>query len=433
MEKPNILLIVVDCLRGDRAYGESGGARIPTLQALTEGGTAFTKAVSSAANTSPAFASLLSSLFGFRHGVRSLRGYKMKEGFPTLPEVLGSAGYHSRAELTGPLRRSLRLDRGFDDCRYRSRSRTIFSSYLRRFTKGIEREMKEPWFLMLHLWALHRPRKIRHGWNDVRYGETIYDRSLSSIDEQIGILLESVRKDRTLVVLTGDHGERYNDRDNHRDNHRVASPLRFLEHRMDRLHHRRKRRREKKIEAQGREVPLDHLHGFHVYEDVTRVPIIFSGPGVPAGTTVSDLVRHVDIGPTLLELAGVEPPQDFGRDGRSLVPLMRGEALPPAPAYMEATGVNLRSPTRWIASVRTDRLKYCKGLLDPDIPEELYDLEADPEEQNNLAPDDPRMPEMRRLLEDVAGDLATNEIAVSLSDREMEELDATLKALGYLD
>ena len=90
-----------------------------------------------------------------------------------------------------------------------------------------------------------------------------------------------------------------------------------------------------------------------------------------------------------------------------------------APAYVEATGQNLRSPTRWIASVRTEKLKYCRGLLDEEMPEELYDLCADPEERENLAPDDPRTGEMRKIFAEMAGDAAREQIDTSLSAEEI--------------
>ena len=54
MDRPYLLLLVVDCLRADRTYGEAGGARIPTLGSVVARGTAFTRAFSSAANTTPA-------------------------------------------------------------------------------------------------------------------------------------------------------------------------------------------------------------------------------------------------------------------------------------------------------------------------------------------------------------------------------------------
>lgn len=433
-KKPNLVLLVVDCLRADRTHGLAGGCRLPAMDALRARGATFTQAVSSATNTTPSFASLLSSLFGFHHGVRSLRGYRMGDGFGTLPEVLSDAGYRTVAEVSGPLRAENRLDRGFHEYVYREKGMSLYSTFLSHICGRVRRELPEPWFLMLHLWSLHRPRKIRLGWNRPEYGETIYDRSLSSLDPKIGRFLDAL-PENTIVVLTGDHGERMNEGDLDPENHRTASPLPFLENFFETRHHNAKRRRQRHAKREGEEIgPLGGAcHGFHVYEDLIRVPLVFAGPGVPAGLEVGDLVRHVDIGPTLLELAGVPAPEGFGGDGRSLAPFLRGEKMPAATAYVEATGQNLKSPTRWIASVRTETMKYCRGLLDEDMPEEMYDLEADPEERTNLAPDDPRISEMRRLFQEVAGDAARAQIDTSLTEEEIEDLDDTLRALGYIE
>ena len=241
--------------------------------------------------------------------------------------------------------------------------------------------------------------------------------------------------ENTIMAYTGDHGERMNDGDNDPENHRIASRFPALENFFENLHHKSKRKRQRHAKREGEEIgPLGGAcHGFHVYEDLCRVPMIFTGPGVPENTEIDSLVRHVDIGPTLLDLAGVDAPEGFGSDGRSLVPLMKGETVEAAPAYLEATGQNLKSPTRWVACIRTEELKYMRGLLDENLPEELYDIVKDPEETTNLAPDDPRIEGMRKLFTEMAGDAAVEGIDTSLSKDEMDKLDDTLRALGYID
>ncbi|MEN8148965.1 MAG: sulfatase-like hydrolase/transferase [Planctomycetota bacterium] len=432
--RPNLVLLVVDCLRADRAYGVAGNCRNATTNGLRERGHTFTTAVSSAANTTPSFASLLSSLFGFHHGVRSLRGYKMKDTFPTLPEVLRDAGYHTVAEVSGPLIPENRLNRGFDDYVFRGNGMGLFSTFLGQLKRRVRDDDPKPFFLLLHLWSLHRPRKIRPGWDRPGYGDTRYDRSWSSLDERIGKLLPHL-PENTVLALTGDHGERFNDGDDEPENFRIASRFPFLENRAEMRHERAKRRRQRHARKRGEDTgPLGGAcHGFHVYEDLVRVPLIFAGPGVPAGGATPDLVRHVDIGPTLLDLAGVPIPDDFGADGRSLVPFLRGEAMGNVPAYIEATGENLETPTRWVASVRTEEMKYCRGLLNEDMPEEMYDLTVDPAEERNLAPDDPRVALMRTLFDEFVPDLAATDVETTLTKKEIEDLDDTLRALGYIE
>ena len=433
-ERPNIVVLVVDCLRADRANDVAGNCLNSSTDVLRAKGHLFETAVSSASNTTPSFASLLTSLFGFHHGVRSLRGYKLSDNIQTLPGVLSEAGYHTLAEVTGPLLPANRLDRGFDEYVYRAYGKSLHSSFHRQMKRRLDSMPRKPFFLLLHLWSLHRPRKIRHGWDRPEYGDTCYDRSWSSLDERILDLLSHL-PENTILAFTGDHGERYNDGDDHPENFRIASRFPALENLFDTIHHKAKRRRHRHAKRRGEAVGPQGgpCHGFHVYDDLVRVPLILSGPAVPAGGSTPDLVRHVDLGPTLLELAGVDRPEGFGVDGRSLVPFLRGEEMEKVPAYCEATGANLKSPTRWVASVRSEEMKYCRGLLNEDMPEELYDLVADPGEASNLAPDDPRIDGMRTLFDDFVPDLATSDIEMTLTDKEIADLDNTLRALGYIE
>jgi arylsulfatase A-like enzyme len=431
--RPNVLLFVVDCLRGDRAYGDEGDAIVPVIDSLKERGFTFETSVSSASNTTPSFSSLLTSIYGFRHGVRSLRGYRLKDEIPTLGEAFQAAGYKTYAEVSGPLRKENGLNRGFDEYVYREKGMSFFSSFLKKAIRRVSSEMGTPWFLLLHLWELHRPRKIRRGWNRPEYGETYYDRSLSSIDERMGVFLEQV-PENTIIVFTGDHGERMNEGDEHPENWRYAARIPALENFTEVRHHNAKRKKQRRAKRAGKEVgPLGGAcHGFHVYEDLVRVPLIFAGPGIPKGSA-NGLVRHIDVGRTLLEMLDIPEPEGFGVDARSLVPAFKGEELKPEPAYFEATGANLKSPTRWIAGVRTETLKYTRGLMDDDMPEEFYDLEADPTEQENLAGRDDRMEDMKRLFDAMVGDKLRDNIEVTLSEEEIEDLDETLRSLGYLE
>ncbi|MDQ5979014.1 MAG: hypothetical protein QG602_1988, partial [Verrucomicrobiota bacterium] len=119
------------------------------------------------------------------------------------------------------------------------------------------------------------------------------------------------------------------------------------------------------------------------YEPSIRVPMLMRCPSlIKGGSTVKEVVANIDIAPTVMELMGLKPPAHF--DGRSLVPLLRGEdpAWREYFLYVYYWERNFpQSPT--VFALRGDRYKYITyyGLWDAD---EFYDLQEDPDELHNL-------------------------------------------------
>lgn len=121
------------------------------------------------------------------------------------------------------------------------------------------------------------------------------------------------------------------------------------------------------------------------YEASMRVPLIASGGGLPRGTTVEHVVANIDIAPTVLEAAGLRPPEDM--DGRSFLPLMRGEQIPWRDTLLYEYFWERNFPhTPTMHALRGARYKFIRyhGLWDTD---ELYDLQEDPLERRNLIRD----------------------------------------------
>jgi len=122
-----------------------------------------------------------------------------------------------------------------------------------------------------------------------------------------------------------------------------------------------------------------------MYEESIRVPLVVLDPRLPErrrGRALREMALNIDLAPTLLDYAGVQAPP--GMQGRSLRPLVRGEA----PAwrtewfYEHHTLPKIIPPSE---GVRTGRWKYLRWVgVDPAV-EELYDLESDPHEERNLA------------------------------------------------
>jgi arylsulfatase A-like enzyme len=405
MSRPNVLVLLVDCMRADALGGR--GVPTPTLDALAARGTRFTQAIASASSTTPCVATMLTGVYSPRHGVRAIGGRPLRPDVATVPALLGAAGYHTVAEVTGPLLPENGLDRGFAE--YRCRPATAYLSdpwgeaLLRRLRA---RAIPEPWFLFLHLWELHSPRKVLPAFKHGRYGPTRYDRALASLDATLGPLLAALPPE-TSIVVHGDHGERL-----------IASRLEYRWYRLwrDLLGPARTRKREG--------------HETDVYEDLVRVPLLLAAPGrVPAATAVAQLVRQVDLGPTVLDLAGVPVPP--GLDGVSLLPAADGTALG-LEAFVEAFGRVRGTPRDRRAGWRTSRWKLVVAPNAPDLADELYDLEVDARERRNVAARHPEVVAELRARIDAVEATAADTVA-ALSAAEQATIEARLRELGYVE
>ncbi len=178
----------------------------------------------------------------------------------------------------------------------------------------------------------------------VRSVRHIYFAMIAEVDAMVGDVLAALDRlglaENTVVVFGSDHGE-------------LA-----LEHRL--------------------------LYKGIAYEPAVRVPLIVAGPGVPRGRRVEELVSLVDIHPTFLELAGREPTPELV--GRSLLPLLSGSD--PERSGEVMSEFHDSSCNASFFMLRRDLWKY---VAYPGYPSQLFDLESDPSEIENLAADWPEV------------------------------------------
>lgn len=207
-DRPNMLLIVMDCARSDKWLGAGRRTVTPVMDRLASQGAAFTTTISETSCTPPCFAGLLTGAYSFHHGVSGVGGYRLAEDVPTLAEVLREQGYATYMEATGPLLPLAGMTRGFDEYNYRIAVEYLPGEWGQRLLERLRGGgLKTPWFLVLHLWELHLPRQILRPFRAKRFGHTPYERAVSSLDSQLAALLAAAGPN-TLTVLTGDHGEK---------------------------------------------------------------------------------------------------------------------------------------------------------------------------------------------------------------------------------
>ncbi len=412
----NVVLVVLDTLRADHlgSYGY-GRPTSPQLDTLAAESIRFATAVSQSSWTRPSHRSLFSGLYPLSRGGLSS---------PPLAEVLWRHGYRTQAITGGAqLRYEFGFSRGFES---HAIARWVRST--EQVVKTLEADRSRRHFVFLHTYEIHDPyehAELAQGMDPGRLGavfrraglarlgkqpteaekkyvEALYDSGIRFTDEQLGRLVSRLRErgllDRTLLIVTSDHGEEL----------------------------------------------WDHGqwgHGRAMYDEQSRVPLIVHVPGpmraalaLPEGPrVVRQQVRLVDLYPTILDLLGI--PLDHPIHGRSLRPLLAGLRLPTVEAFSESV---YWGPME-VKALRSERYKYLRGIpKNPNKPgrpgwEALFDLAQDPAETVEIQDANRAMLARMRLLVDrivQAGPAAREE---EVPDRLDAELKAELEALGYLD
>lgn len=387
---PNILYLHShDTGRYVQPYGHP--VPTPNIQRLADQGVLFRKAFCAAPTCSASRACLLTGQYGHSNGMLGLahRGWSLNDYRQHLVHPLHEAGYHS--VLIGEQHIAKRPDViGFD--RVIKIETTHVETVAPAAIEVLAEPPPEPFFLSVGFFETHRdflaPPSLRDSLYsmppanlpdtpETRRDMAAYKASARSLDQGVGSVLEALDSngfaDNTLIVFTTDHG--------------LAFP--------------------------GSKATL--------FDRGLGVMLILRGPGGFSGGKVLDaLVSHVDVYPTLCELAGVPRPEFL--QGSSLLPLVRGEASSIRDElFAEMTWHAAYEPQR---AVRTERWKYIRRFGDRRTPvlancddspskdlllelgwaereiafEQLYDLAFDPNEATNLAGD--------VAFEDVRADLA---------------------------
>jgi len=432
--RPNVLLVTVDTLRADHlgVYGFSH-ATSPNLDALASDSVVFERAIAAAAMTAPAHASIFTSRYTRGHSVGYLNGRTRLQGRVTLAERFEQAGYATAAFVSNMvLRKRSGFQRGFEvyddalEAPERNRSgvyeRTAEATTARALS-WLEAHGDAPFLLWVHYQDPHgpytppdafagrivldpRPREQPlpvlsndSGYRGIPAYQALEGRSLPSeyrglysdeilhTDHWLGQLVarfDAKSEGRhTIVLVTSDHGENLGEHD------------------------------------------FWFVHAFSSMPELAHVPFVLRATGLPAGRR-REVVSHVDVMPTLLELAALEPEADS--DGVALGPYLRSGA--PIPARRVYCDIG-----RELSAYGSDDFVRVTKLAGA-WPEELGEAEGPPvwerfrwSEEGVISRADDRVI--------VKGPIEAYFGAATPMARNPEELDArdleALRALGYVD
>lgn len=367
----SIVFICIDCLRND--FITEDYADTPFLDSLVEESLYFSNMHSTTTTTTPCVASFMTGLYSERNGVNSLKNADLSNEVDTLAEKFKESGYNTYAEVTGPLVKDTKLDRGFDRYTNRSHEKTLFSEWEDKLEKTVE-NLKDPFFFYLHLWELHKPVNVPEKFDSKEYGETSYARALSALDRKLESIVRNM-PENTTIVLHGDHGESITWRDSfiQQNLKRARTLLRYkiglntrpVERALNRLMDR----------GEIKDHFIEDGHGENIFDYTTNVPFIIKSPELEAYRNETQ-VRQIDIFPTLLDLKDI----DYSEiDGKTLLL----EDIEDRDAYIRACGSSLKSKDNWIRGVRTDKWKFLE-YPNRNWKSELYKLEEDPKELKNI-------------------------------------------------
>ncbi|HVS64819.1 MAG TPA: sulfatase-like hydrolase/transferase [Thermoanaerobaculia bacterium] len=396
-----IVLVSIDTLRSDRlpAYGYDAGDT-PAIDRLRRDAVLFERAYSPAPLTFPAHASLFTGELPPAHGVHDNAGYVLGENAATLAERLGRACYRTAAAVSSyVLRSGTGIEQGFehyDDDLGATEGRTSADiqrdgmatvaaalEWLResgRSRTEAPSDRPRPVFLFVHLFEPHAPYVPPEPFAS-RLADP-YDGEIAAADRAVGVLLDGLEElglyDDAVIVLVSDHGEGLGDHG-------------------------------------------EQEHGLLLYRESLQVPLLVKLPDrANAGAAFAGVVSLVDLAPTLLELAGLDPGD--GRAGRSLVPALDGRPIADRVALAETFYPLHRFGWSPLVSAISDR----HHLVEGGGRQELFDLEADPGELDDLAARD------AASVAAVGAHLAGYERTPPAPHRESAETIAALEALGYV-
>ncbi len=389
----NVLLISMDTTRADHlgCYGHDS-IKTPNIDRLAASSQRFAHCFSAVPVTLPSHTTILSGRYPIYHSVRDNGTFHVPADLPTLASILAGRGWTTMGVIGSfPITKAFGLSRGFQywDEKFPPRPDVLMPLAFEQRTadavtktalKMLDDHGGEPFFLFVHYFDDHRPWQAPALYAR-QYPQSPYDAEIAYLDSWIGELLEGLRKrhldENTVIVLTGDHGEGLSDHE-------------------------------------------EETHSMLLYNGTLHVPLLLHAPGVEPGV-IDRPVSSADIAPTVLEVLGISDGPEM--DGFSLLH-DPGDRL----IYSESLVGRLSHGWNDLRAAVVGGRKFILG-----VEPELYDVESDEGERNNLASAEPgKVRKIRkRLLDFIATHQGPYPLAESFSAADSETV-RKLRALGYV-
>jgi len=454
--KPNIFFLSLDSFTANKCFGKNKSSKTPNIDSLIENGVLFNQTISSSDGTELSFASIFTSKYPSQIGLNGKIVTKIPSTIPNIFTLLKENGYHVYGTLPEPSPLMDEIIKNFEnsDFEYRANFQLYDGLGQQILEKFKMNKLSEPWIYFIHLLDLHLSISLPSEFDKDEFGDNKYDRMVSALDVWFGKILEKIKLDNTLVVLTSDHGEyipsiNYNGKiisNFYSDaaakvlwNIETNLPSQLLPIR-NRLFSvgRKMLKRKKAKEFSGLDIPPNKKRALlnnrndpngYLFDELVHVPLIFSGIGLKS-KIITNMVRHVDIFPTIIELIGFQPLK-VNIEGRSLTPLLDNKPLEELPVFMECRN-RITEESRSVIGLRTSKWKYFRGKDKTRKRVFLFDLENDPLEEKNIKEQNPEIiKKMEKILEDFNKE-SLPEVGEKLTDEETKKIEKELRKLGYI-
>lgn len=443
--KMNLILIVIDCLRPDflGCYGNKG-IYTPTIDRLANQGALFEQAITSAPWTMPSLSSIASGI-----SAHKLRMFEWRQAFPSDIKTIFHYLRENNYEVASFVSNEKTVFANNDFCNVLGKSREIPD-----VLGWIENHSQDNFFLFLHYWGVHAPYFFKYSaeaWYEgvdeilkivrksdtfspriggqrggVKLARRLYANAVERMSEEfVSAIVDKLTHlrilDDTLIIITADHGDSWGER----------------------------------IKDKTK-IDLFSLHGAFLYDEILKVPLIFSCPAViPTGRRIKHQVRSIDIFPTILDALNIPLSHENFRsiDGISLKPMIydkwNGKPLKAISStseysltesdrsfssrlsiynedYIASSKDEIRSVSK--ISLRTPEWKLIWNIHDDDNME-LYNLQNDPKETQNQIGNYPELE--KQLISELEEELKFV-VSGEEAEEERKSIKTILRGLGYL-